>query len=113
MTPDDETIRITRGQGGEVEVSGRIDAVAKEVLLRAGFLFLPALRGRVWVRLPFDLGRDWENRHATWAAGMLSTARYRVHLDPDLRYTPPDEPATPARPPAMTAQAPPSRPQRR
>ncbi|MEU7086864.1 hypothetical protein [Streptomyces achromogenes] len=112
MTPDDETIRITRGQGGEVEVSGRIDAVAREVLQRAGFLFLPALRGRVWIRLPFDLGRDWENRHATWAAGMLSTARYRVHLDPGLRYTPPDKPDAPARPPAMTAQAPPSRPQR-
>ncbi|MFF5438857.1 hypothetical protein [Streptomyces achromogenes] len=112
MTPDDDTIRITRGQGGEVEVSGRIDAVAQEVLHRAGFLFLPALRGRVWIRLPFDLGRDWENRHATWAAGMLTTARYRVHLDPDLRYTPPDAPAEPARPPAMTAQTPPSRPQR-
>lgn len=114
MTPDGEPIRITRGRGGEVEVTGTIDAFARDILLRAGFLFLPALRGH-WIRLPFDLGQGWENEHAAWAADMLTAARYPVHLDPGLRPRPPGQeaPVTPARPPAMTAQAPPSRPPRR
>ncbi|MEV7817840.1 hypothetical protein AB0P05_45685 [Streptomyces flaveolus] len=114
MTPGDETIRIIRGRGGEVEVTGAIDAFARHILTRAGFLFMPALRGH-WIRLPFDLGPDWENEHATWAADMLTAARYPVHLGPGLRHTPPgaSTPAMTARPPAMTAQAPIARPPRR
>jgi hypothetical protein len=102
----DEAIHITRGQGGEVEVDGTVDAFAATVLSRAGFDTYPTLRG-VWIRLPFDLGRTWENEHATWAAEMLAAARYSVDLDPDLRPTPA---ATSARPTlrrtktAMTAQ---------
>ncbi|WP_330324664.1 hypothetical protein [Streptomyces pseudovenezuelae] len=84
----DEAIRITRGQGGEVEVDGPVDAFAARVLARAGFDTYPTLGG-VWIRLPFDLGRTWENEHATWAAEMLTAARYSVDLDPDLRPTPP------------------------
>ncbi|MCC2275570.1 hypothetical protein ACMATS_24675 [Streptoverticillium reticulum] len=105
-----EPIRITRGQGGEVEVEGPLDALAADILRRAHFLFQPALRGH-WIRLPFDLGRDWENEHATWAAAMLTAARYPVALDPDLRTDAPNQaaPPAPARPPAMTAQAPPRR----
>jgi hypothetical protein len=108
MTPDTEPIWITRGQGGEVEVTGPVDAFVVEVLRRAGFLFLPALRGHE-VRLPFDLGRDWENEHATWAAQMLAAARYPVHLDPGLRHEPPVSDTTSARPAAMTTPAPPGR----
>ncbi|MFF2508704.1 hypothetical protein ACFVTY_35865 [Streptomyces sp. NPDC058067] len=104
----DETIRITRGQGGEVEVEGQapVDGFAASILKRAGFDTYPTLRG-VWIRLPFDLGRTWENEHATWAAEMLAAARYRVDLDPDLRATPPTAaaPSTPRRTKtAMTAQ---------
>lgn len=101
-----EAIRISRGPGGEVEVDGAVDAFAASVLARAGFDTYPTLRG-VWIRLPFDLGRTWENEHATWAAEMLTAARYSVDLDPDLRSTPP----APSAPPplrrtktAMTAQ---------
>ncbi|MFE1197280.1 hypothetical protein ACFW6E_31705 [Streptomyces olivaceoviridis] len=114
MTPGGDTIRITRGRGGEVEVTGTIDAFARDILLRAGFLFLPALHGH-WIRLPFDLGQRWENEHAAWAADMLTAARYPVHLDPGLRPHPPGQEAqaTPARPSAMTAQPPPRRPPRR
>jgi hypothetical protein len=108
MTPGTEPIRITRGQGGEVEVTGPVDAFAADVLRRAGFLFLPALRGH-GIRLPFDLGRDWENEHATWAAQMLAAARYPVHLDPGLRHEPPGPDTAPARPAAMTTPAPPAR----
>lgn len=61
----------------------------------------------LWIRLPFDLGRTWENEHATWAAEMLTAARYSVDLDPDLCPTP----AAASAPPtlrrtktAMTAQ---------
>lgn len=114
MTPDTEPIRIRREQGGEVEVTGRIDAFASDVLRRAGFRFEPTLRS-VWIRLPFDMGRAWENEHATWAAEMLTAARYRVDLGPDLRAGAP-QPAAPtgvARPPAMTAAAPPGRRPRR
>ncbi|MBT2409357.1 hypothetical protein J7I94_02065 [Streptomyces sp. ISL-12] len=107
MTPGSDPIRITRGQGGEVEVTGPYDAFAADLLRRAGFLFQPVLRG-YWVRFPFDLGRDWENEHATWAADMLTAARYPVHLDPGLRVEPPRT-APPAHPVAMTAQAPPGR----
>jgi hypothetical protein len=91
-----EPIRILRGPGGEVEVEGAYDEFATRILARAGFMTFPALRGQ-WVRLPFDLGRDWENRHASWAAEMLSAARYPVHLDPDLRVPSPGRP-TPSPP---------------
>ncbi|MFF8447696.1 hypothetical protein ACF06Q_08345 [Streptomyces leeuwenhoekii] len=110
MKPASQPIRITRGPGGEVEVDGPVDSFAGGILRRAGFLFQPSLRGH-WIRLPFDLGRGWENEHATWAAGMLTAARYPVHLDPDLRADAPEKaaPRGPARPPAMTTQAPPNR----
>ncbi|MEU6964268.1 hypothetical protein [Streptomyces chrestomyceticus] len=109
MTSGAEPISITRGQGGQVEVEGVIDPLARDVLRRAGFLFEPSLRGP-WVRLPFDMGRDWENEHATWAAEMLSAARYPVRLDPDLRHdAPAPVVASGPRRPAMTAQAPPGR----
>ncbi|MFD3580881.1 hypothetical protein [Streptomyces sp. NPDC058683] len=103
MTSGTKPIRIVRGRGGEVEVDGPLDAFAGQILRRAGFRFEPVLRG-TWVRLPFDLGRAWENEHASWAAEMLTGARYPVHLDPDLR---PASPATPAQPPAVTAGPPP------
>ncbi|MGJ5751611.1 hypothetical protein FB563_4044 [Streptomyces puniciscabiei] len=105
-----EPIRILRGQGSEVEVEGPLDPLAADILRRAHFLFQPALRG-YWIRLPFDMGRDWENEHATWAAQMLTAARYAVDLDPDLRADTPEQaaPPAPARPPVMTAQAPPGR----
>ncbi|MEU6230951.1 hypothetical protein [Streptomyces sp. NPDC047042] len=114
MTSDTRPIRILRGHGGEVEVTGSVDAFAGDVLRRAGFLFEPTLRS-VWIRLPFDLGSAWENEHATWAAEMLTAARYRVDLGPDLRAGAPKAatPAGPPRPPAMTAAAPPGRPSRR
>ncbi|MFC4606921.1 hypothetical protein ACFO9E_03665 [Streptomyces maoxianensis] len=114
MKPSTEPISITRGQGGEVEVEGVLDSLAADVLRRAGFLFEPTLRGH-WIRLPFDMGRDWENERATWAAEMLSAARYPVRLDPDLRADTPEQagPSRPARPPTMTAQAPPGRQPRR
>ncbi|MEU5898673.1 hypothetical protein [Streptomyces venezuelae] len=99
-------IRITRGQGGEVDVEGPVDHFAASVLKRAGFDTYPQLRG-VWIRLPFDLGRTWENEHATWAAEMLTAARYSVDLDPDLRAVPPaaSAPSAPRRTKtAMTAQ---------
>lgn len=100
----DAAIRITRGMGGEVEVDGPVDAFAASVLARAGFDTYPMLRG-VWIRLPFDLGRRWENEHATWAAEMLTAARYHVDLDPDLRPTPADPSAPPRRAKtAMTTQ---------
>ncbi|MFF7899715.1 hypothetical protein ACIP4X_29815 [Streptomyces sp. NPDC088817] len=110
MTPDTEPIRITRGPGGEVEIEGRFDPLAAGILRHAGFLFEPALHGH-WIRLPFDMGRDWENQHATWAAEMLTSARYPVHLAPDL-YAGAPKSSTPSTP-AMTAQAPPGRQPRR
>ncbi|MEJ8650639.1 hypothetical protein WKI65_21690 [Streptomyces sp. MS1.AVA.3] len=82
-----EPIRITRGQGGEVDVEGPVDDFAASVLKHASFDTYPQLRG-VWIRLPFDLGRAWENEHATWAAEMLTAARYSVDLDPNLRVRP-------------------------
>ncbi|MFF2567289.1 hypothetical protein [Streptomyces sp. NPDC058084] len=110
MTPDTGQVRITRGPGGEVEVEGPFDSFAGDILRRAGFLFEPSLSGH-WIRLPFDMGRDWENEHATWAAEMLTAARYPVRLAPDLRRDTGAAiaPAGPARPLAMTAQAPPGR----
>lgn len=98
----DVTIRITRGPGGEVEVDGPVDAFAASVLARAGFDTYPTMRG-VWIRLPFDLGRRWENEHASWAAEMLTAARYAVGLDPDLR--PPRTPRRRRR--RLAAQGPP------
>ncbi|PKT72318.1 hypothetical protein CW362_14600 [Streptomyces populi] len=89
-----EAIRITRGQGGEVEVHGPIDTFAASVLARAGFDTCPTLRGR-WIRLPFGLGPTWENEHATWAAEMLTAARYDVELGPDLCATSPARSAPP------------------
>ncbi|MFF1420056.1 hypothetical protein [Streptomyces sp. NPDC058280] len=111
MTPGAEPISITRGRGGQVEVEGVvIERLARDVLRRAGFLFEPSLHGH-WIRLPFGMGRDWENEHATWAAEMLTAARYPVRLAPDLRHDAPAPaaPSGPARPAAMTAQAPPGR----
>lgn len=106
----DEPIRITRGQGSEVDVEGPVDGFAASVLKRAGFDTYPTLRG-VWIRLPFDLGRIWENEHATWAAEMLTAARYSVDLDPALRATPPaaSAPSAPRRTKtAMTTQSAPA-----
>ncbi|MFD7017506.1 hypothetical protein [Streptomyces sp. NPDC059928] len=103
----DEPIRITRGQGGEVDVEGPVDDFAASVLKRAGFDTYPTLRG-VWIRLPFDLGRTWENEHATWAAEMLTAARYSIDLDPDLRATPPAASAPRRTKTAMTAQSAPA-----
>ncbi|MFJ6898141.1 hypothetical protein [Streptomyces hokutonensis] len=113
MTPDTEQIRIRREEGGEVEVTGSIDAFASDVLRRAGFRFEPTLRS-VWIRLPFDLGRDWENEHATWATEMLTAARYPVDLDPDLRPRAGESagPGVGARPPTLNTHAAPSRPSR-
>ncbi|MFD8590799.1 hypothetical protein ACFV1B_14835 [Streptomyces sp. NPDC059637] len=110
MRSDTEPIRITRGQGGQVEVEGHLDSLAGAILRRAGFLFEPSLRGH-WIRLPFDMGHRWENEHATWAAGMLAAARYPVRLGPGLSTDAPEQtvPSGQARPPAMTAQAPPGR----
>lgn len=101
----DAAIRIARGLGGEVEVDGPVDAFAASVLARAGFDTYPTLRG-VWIRLPFDLGRRWENEHATWAAEMLTAARYTVDLAPDLLPAPDSASAPPPRraKTAMTAQ---------
>jgi hypothetical protein len=97
-----EAIRLTRGPGGEVEVTGPLDDLATAVLRRAGFQFEPALWGH-WIRLPFDLGRDWENEHATWAAEMLTAARYPVHLDPDLATVSAGQTAPPGYTPPPTA----------
>ena len=106
MSMTSDPIRITRGEGGEIEVEGHYDAFAAGILARAGFLTYPTLRGQ-WVRLPFDLGSAWENEHASWAADMLIAARYVVDLDPDLRPAPPAAAAPPSArraSPAMTAQ---------
>ncbi|MEU6192334.1 hypothetical protein [Streptomyces sp. NPDC047061] len=105
----DAAIRITRGLGGEVEVDGPVDAFAASILARAGFDTYPILRG-VWIRLPFDRGRRWENGHATWAAEMLTAARYTVDLDPDLRPAPAAASTPPPRraKTAMTAQSSPA-----
>lgn len=113
VTPGTPPIRIVRGQGGEVEVTGHIDAFASDVLRRAGFLFEPTLRS-VWIRLPFDLGRTRENDRASWAAEMLTAARYHVELAPDLHAAVPG-PTAPTGPvrPATTPAAPPGRPPRR
>ncbi|MFJ2783875.1 hypothetical protein ACIQCR_31280 [Streptomyces sp. NPDC093249] len=66
-----------------MEAEGPIDALASELLTRAGFIRQYTLRG-TWHRLPFDLGTEWENEHACHAAEMLRAARYPVRLDPDL-----------------------------
>ncbi|MFD3910059.1 hypothetical protein [Streptomyces sp. NPDC058603] len=106
-----DQIRILRGRGGQVEVEGAVDAFAATVLKRAGFMTFPALYGQ-WVRLPFDMGEEWENAHASWAADMLTAARYPLELDPTCaprrRTTPRHTTA------AMTIQpAPPARRARR
>ncbi|MFJ9033625.1 hypothetical protein ACIRQP_35005 [Streptomyces sp. NPDC102274] len=113
-----DPIRILRGQGGQVEIEGPLDAYAAGTLKRAGFMTFPTLYGQ-WVRLPFDMGEAWENEHASWAADMLTTAHYPVELDPSLRTAAPDDTAPPAPVPrrttaAMTTQAaPPARGSRR
>ncbi|MFJ6934655.1 hypothetical protein ACIQV2_15770 [Streptomyces globosus] len=76
-------ISITRGRGGQVEAEGPIDALASALLDRAGFIRQPTLSG-TWHRLPFDMGEEWENEHASYAADMLRTARYVIRLDPAL-----------------------------
>ncbi|MET9556819.1 hypothetical protein [Streptomyces sp. NPDC006645] len=83
MTPNAERIRIIRRYGGQVEATGPLDTLAAELLRRAGFLTLPTLSGP-WIRLPFDMGTEWENEHASWAADMLTAARYPLTLDPTL-----------------------------
>ncbi|MFF8918299.1 hypothetical protein ACF08M_34630 [Streptomyces sp. NPDC015032] len=110
MNPSPKPIRIARAKDGHVEVDGAFDAFAGHILLRAGFLSLPSLNGRS-IRLPLDMGHDWENEQSTWAAQMLVTARYPVRLDPglDTRLAPPDRLSGPGRPPAMAAQACPTR----
>ncbi|WP_326812293.1 hypothetical protein OIE62_07635 [Streptomyces scopuliridis] len=113
-----DPIRILRGQGGQVEAEGPCDAFAATVLKRAGFMTFPTLYGQ-WVRLPFDMGEAWETEHASWAADMLTAARYPAELDPSLRTAPPDDTTPPAPMPrrstaAMTTQpAPPARSARR
>ncbi|MFF2941317.1 hypothetical protein ACFVSQ_15895 [Streptomyces niveus] len=87
MTADAEGIRITRGPGDQVEATGPFDPLAASLLRRAGFLTFPTLSGQ-WVRLPFDMGGEWENEHASWAADMLTAARYPITLDPTLRTSP-------------------------
>ncbi|MFE3249930.1 hypothetical protein [Streptomyces sp. NPDC059209] len=107
MTPGAERIHITRGRGGQVEATGPLDPLAASLLRRAGFLTFPTLSGQ-WVRLPFDMGDEWENEHASWAADMLTAARYPLTLDPTLRTGPqsaaPDN-TRPATPPASAASA--------
>ncbi|MEV8289660.1 hypothetical protein [Streptomyces niveus] len=102
MTPGAERIRIARGRGGQVEATGPLDPLAAALLRRAGFL------SDRWVRLPFDMGGEWENEHASWAADMLTAARYPLTLDPTLRAAPqsaaPDN-TRPAPPPASAASA--------
>lgn len=83
MSTAPEPIRITRGRGGQVEVEGTVDSLAWQLLSRASFLSEPTLDGR-WIRLPFDMGEDWENDRAAWAAQMLTTARFPVQLGPGL-----------------------------
>lgn len=111
MTPDPDPIRIARRPGGEVDVEGSFDDFAGQILQRAGFFAVPTLRGP-WIRLPFDMGSAWENDHSTWAAEMLAAARYTVDLDPGLNTRTTTSSGV-ARPPAMTAQAPPHRAPRR
>ncbi|MGC0405277.1 hypothetical protein RKD27_007921 [Streptomyces sp. SAI-126] len=113
VTPGTEPIRIVRERGGEVEVTGHIDAFASDVLRRAGFRSEPTLCS-VWIRLPFDMGHVWENDRASWAAEMLTAARYHVELAPDLHAAVPG-PTAPTGPvrPATTTAAPPGRPPRR
>ncbi|MGW7303980.1 hypothetical protein ACWGI1_00190 [Streptomyces sp. NPDC054835] len=103
---DDTSIRIVRERGGEVEVTGAVDRLALDLLLRAGFLTQPTLRGQ-WIRLPFDMGESWENDRAQWAAAMLRAARYPVALDGGLNSTPVPSP-TLRRAPSLRA-APPRR----
>jgi hypothetical protein len=103
---DDASIRIVRERGGEVEVTGPVDPLALELLLRAGFLAQPTLRGP-WIRLPFDMGETWENDRAQWAADMLRSARYPVALDSSLSS--PASPASPHRRAPTLRAAPPRR----
>ncbi|GAA3389076.1 hypothetical protein [Streptomyces roseoviridis] len=76
-------ISIVRCPGGEVEADGPIDSLASELLSHAGFVRQYTLRG-TWHRLPFDMGEERENDHASDAAEMLRAARYSVQLDPSL-----------------------------
>lgn len=105
MTPGAERIRITRGHGGQVEATGPLDPLAAQLLRRTGLLTFPTLSSQ-WVRLPFDTGGEWEYEHASWAADMLTTARYPLTLDPTLRTSPqataPGN-TRPATPPCSTA----------
>ncbi|WP_345279369.1 hypothetical protein [Streptomyces gulbargensis] len=103
MTVADDTIEIARRPGGEVDVAGPLDDLAVALLKRAGFLTEPTLRG-LWVRLPFDMGRSWENERGRWAAEMLGAARYPVVLDDSLRPTSAHSPRT--RAPALRAAPP-------
>ncbi|MFI9210223.1 hypothetical protein ACIGW7_19060 [Streptomyces sp. NPDC053253] len=97
-------ITIVRGRGGEVEAEGPIDSLASELLARAGFVREYTLRG-TWHRLPFDLGQEWENEHATQAAEMLRAARYPVHLDLTLLPSPAPKADGADVPPSVAAAA--------
>lgn len=108
MSPS--SISIARGRGGQVEVGGPVDAFASAVLARAGFQTFPVLGGGVWIRLPFDLGLDRENERASWAADMLTAARYEITLDPSLRTDPPQSGRPPSTAPGIPTTAGPPAP---
>ncbi len=95
---------IVRGRGGQVEAEGLIDQLASDLLVRAGFVTQGTLRG-TWHRLPFDMGRAWENEHASHAAEMLRAARYPVRLDPALSPAPGQVAGGSDVPPSVTAAA--------
>ncbi|MFC9485976.1 hypothetical protein ACFTZM_07840 [Streptomyces hydrogenans] len=99
-----DPIMIVRGRGGEVETEGLIDSLASELLVRAGFVTEPTLRGP-WHHLPFDMGREWENEHASHAAEMLRAARYPVRLDPTLSPAPGHVAGSSDVPPSVAAAA--------
>ncbi|WP_329309203.1 hypothetical protein [Streptomyces microflavus] len=81
-----------------------MDTLASELLARAGFIRQYTLRG-TWHRLPFDMGKEWENEHASHAAEMLRAARYPVHLDPTLSPAPAPEDDGADIPPSVAAAA--------
>ncbi|MCZ0978715.1 hypothetical protein O1L60_04190 [Streptomyces diastatochromogenes] len=98
-------ISIVRGRGGEVEAEGPIDSLASDLLSQAGFVHQYTLSG-TWHRLPFDMGEEWENVHASHAAEVLRAARYPVQLDPSLAPTaPPRETVGDGSPRPMRAAA--------
>ncbi|MFB6627258.1 hypothetical protein ACFCWD_22710 [Streptomyces sp. NPDC056374] len=75
----DGLITIVRRLGGEAE--GPMDSLASDLLARAGFVRRYTLRG-IWHRIPFGMGVEWQNEHASQASEMLRAAHYPVHLPP-------------------------------